>query len=111
MNFKSVVKESLGMMYYHTFKKFQNIRGNRSLIYHAFGTKLEHDTYGISIKIQNFKEHMKYLVDNYKIISNEDTNRYKILIDPDFALYEGNKRLLTFASDNQQVKTIVEFFQ
>ena len=76
MNFKSVVKESLGMMYYHTFKKFQNIRGNRSLIYHAFGTKLEHDTYGISIKIQNFKEHMKYLVDNYKIISATNYSNY-----------------------------------
>tara|TARA_B100000401_G_C52765220_1_gene700304 strand:- start:94 stop:822 length:729 start_codon:yes stop_codon:yes gene_type:complete len=76
MNFKSVVKECAGMIYYHTFRKFHNIQGNRSLIYHAFGTRLKHDTYGISIKIQNFKEHIRYLKDNYKIISATSYSKY-----------------------------------
>ena len=86
MNFKSLVKESLGAIYYYTFKKPQALKGNRSLIYHAFGIKLAHDTYGISINIKKFKEHIKYLVDNYKIIpatnySIDECNTVSITID------------------------------
>jgi len=67
MGMKMIIKESLAMMYYHGYKKYNNMIGNRSLIYHAFGSKLDHDTYGISIPIDRFREHIKYLSENYRI--------------------------------------------
>ena len=86
MNFKLFIKETLGTLYYHTFKKFQNTHGNRPLIYHAFGTKLSHDTYGISMDIKKFNEHMKYISDNYKVVeasnySNQSLDTISITID------------------------------
>ena len=86
MNFKSYIKESLGVIYYHGYKKFMRDYGNRTLIYHAFGCRLKHDTYGISIKIKKFKEHMKYISDNYKVVSaidyiNEKYKSISITID------------------------------
>ena len=63
---KSIIKDSAGFVYYNTYKKFSSV-GNRCLIYHAFGAKLKHDTYGISININKFEEHMRYLHNNYHL--------------------------------------------
>lgn len=66
---KKLIKESVGYVYYNTYKKYCNNTGNKTLIYHAFGSKLKHDTYGISISINKFKDQMKYLKDNYELQS------------------------------------------
>ncbi len=68
MIFKETIKDCLGFIYFNGFRRYIKREGNRSLIYHAFGMKLKHDTYGISMEISKFKEHMEYLTDNYKII-------------------------------------------
>lgn len=61
---KSKIKNLVGNFYYSLFKKHQPT-GNRALIYHAFGCKLEHDTYGISIDLNDFRKHINYLSQNY----------------------------------------------
>ena len=50
-NIKQIVKKGLGFLYYYAYKKYLINFGNRCLIYHAFGSKIKHDTYGISINI------------------------------------------------------------
>jgi peptidoglycan/xylan/chitin deacetylase (PgdA/CDA1 family) len=65
---KKLIKKSAGFLYYNFYKKFQNNIGNRILLYHSIGTKLPHDSYGISISPKLFEEHLKFLKDNYEII-------------------------------------------
>ena len=62
---KNSIKEVLGHTYFNLYKKHMNNLGNKTLIYHAFGLKLKHDTYGISIDMNRFKSHMVYVKDNY----------------------------------------------
>jgi len=64
---KNSIKELLGYTYFNLYKKYINNIGNKTLIYHAFGTKLKHDTYGISMDINRFKSHMIYVKDNHHI--------------------------------------------
>tara|TARA_Y100000748_G_scaffold277001_1_gene253730 strand:- start:84 stop:833 length:750 start_codon:yes stop_codon:yes gene_type:complete len=72
---KNTIKETLGFFYYHSYRKYAQMPGNRALIYHAFGTKYKHDTYGFSINLSQFEEHIKFYNDNYKIINiNEYMN-------------------------------------
>ncbi len=66
---KNTLKESYGFGYFNLYKRYFNNIGNKTLIYHAFGSELKHDTYGISIDIKKFREHMMYLNDNYKFHS------------------------------------------
>lgn len=74
MKFKKIIKNILGEAYYNGYKKYCNPNGNRILLYHAFGSKLKHDTYGISINPKLFKEHLKFLKDNYDLLPlNHDT--------------------------------------
>ena len=47
---KNTAKRIIGSIYYACYKKYQSV-GNRALIYHAFGSKLKNDTFGISIDI------------------------------------------------------------
>ena len=61
---KNTSKSIIGTIYYNCYKRYQAI-ANRALIYHAFGSKLKHDTYGISIDIKKFKEHIVFLHQNY----------------------------------------------
>lgn len=68
---KHIIRDIIGYCYYNTMKRFQNI-GNRCLIYHAFGTRLKHDSYGISININKFKDQMKFLNDHYKMTDIND---------------------------------------
>ena len=68
---KNFIKKLGGIIYYNSFKKFKAL-GNRCLIYHAFGSKLKHDTYGISINIKRFEEHLKYITDKYAITVADD---------------------------------------
>ncbi len=68
MNFKNIIKDFLGFIYFNGYRKYLTRLGNRALIYHAFGMKLKHDTYGISMSLNKFKEQINYLSDNYKII-------------------------------------------
>ena len=42
------------------------------MIYHAFGSNIKHDTYGISINIKKFKDHIKYLSNTFKITNLND---------------------------------------
>ena len=60
-------------IYYNSFRKFSRVIGNRALIYHAFGSKLKHDTYGISINIKKFEDHIRHISDHYKIINIYDS--------------------------------------
>ena len=79
LNFsKHLLRDSISILYYNLYKRFLNIQGNRSLIYHAFGLKLKHDTYGISIDINNFKEHMKYVHNNHKVIALKNYAKYDV---------------------------------
>ena len=81
---KQFVKNTVGFLYYHSYKKFKE-KGNRALIYHAFGSVLPHDTYGISIKKDSFINHIDYLRDNYSFtkISNNHDNKLTISITID----------------------------
>ena len=83
---KNTIKETLGFFYYHGYRKYTQPPGNRALIYHAFGSKYKHDTYGFSIDVAQFKEHIKFYTDNYNIINineykNYDTDTLSITID------------------------------
>tara|TARA_Y100000768_G_scaffold387512_1_gene379099 strand:- start:1774 stop:2499 length:726 start_codon:yes stop_codon:yes gene_type:complete len=64
---KNMTRDVIGSLYYKMVKRYQ-YQGNRCLIYHAFGSKLLHDTYGISINKNRFEDHIKYLTDNYRIV-------------------------------------------
>tara|TARA_B100001287_G_scaffold267483_1_gene262675 strand:- start:11257 stop:11982 length:726 start_codon:yes stop_codon:yes gene_type:complete len=81
---KNIIRDSLGIANYHLYKRFLK-KGSRVLIYHAFGSKLRHDTYGISINLNDFERHLKYLSDNYPItdINNfcEDETTISLTID------------------------------
>ena len=78
------MRETLGLIYFNIYKRHLSISGNRTLIYHAFGSKLDHDTYGISINLNLFKSHMLYLKENYSfsnIGKNDYNNSISITID------------------------------
>lgn len=68
MNYKKFLKLTIGTLYYNLYYKFNKPNGCRILIYHAFGTKLPHDYYGISINPKLFEEHIKYIKDNFKFL-------------------------------------------
>ena len=82
---KNTIKQCAGLCYYYSYKKYFNNIGNRTLIYHAFGSKLNHDNYGISIKINKFKEHIKYLLDNYDFhaLTKSFNNKFSVSITID----------------------------
>ena len=61
MNLKRVIKNVMGEVYYNGYYRYLKPNGNRTLIYHAFGSKLNHDSYGISINPKLFEEHLKFL--------------------------------------------------
>ena len=81
---KKSSKNLLGEIYYYLFKKYRE-KGNRSLIYHAFGSDLKHDTYGISIDINRFSEHMKFIIDNYEVthVNNLDSDEINVSVTID----------------------------
>ena len=82
MNFKKIIKNIVGEIYYNGYYKYIKPKGNRILIYHAFGSKLKHDSYGISINPKLFEEHLKFLKNNYKLLPlNHDTLDNKLDID------------------------------
>lgn len=68
MSFKKHLKDQLAFWYYNLYHQHLSQVGNRILIYHAIGSKLAHDSYGISITKERFLEHMKYIKDNYPLI-------------------------------------------
>lgn len=76
MNIKKIVKSVLGSVFYLGLYKYIKPKGNRVLIYHAFGSKLTHDTYGISIQLDLFKRHIEFLSDTYKMIEVEKISEY-----------------------------------
>ena len=67
MNLKRVIKNAIGEIYYNGYYRYMKSNGNRILIYHAFGSKLKHDSYGISINPKLFEQHLKFLKDNYQL--------------------------------------------
>ena len=69
MNIKKLIKKTIGYFYYNFYLKYQKNYGNRIILYHSIGTKLEHDNYGISISKKKFIEHIRYLKKNYEFIS------------------------------------------
>tara|TARA_Y100000590_G_scaffold22971_1_gene26438 strand:+ start:28187 stop:28924 length:738 start_codon:yes stop_codon:yes gene_type:complete len=86
LSVNKIIKETLGYIYYNSYKRYKRQFGNRSLIYHAFGSKLSHDTYGISININDFKNHLIFLKNNYDfchITDVNNSNKLKISITID----------------------------
>lgn len=82
MNYKRAIKNIIGDIYYNGYYRYIKPKGNRILIYHAFGSKLKHDSYGISIKPKIFEEHLKFLKDNYMLLPlNHNTLDYKLDIN------------------------------
>ena len=84
-----------------------NNSGNRTLVYHAFGSKLAHDTYGISINLNLFKSHMVYLKDNYPlhgVTKNQGNNSISITID------DGYKDTLDAVSILEDLKIPFDLF-
>lgn len=75
---KKLIRDYLGFLYYYLYKKHINNTGNRVILYHSIETKLEHDSYGISISKERFEEHMVFLKENYEIITI-DQNYYNNL--------------------------------
>tara|TARA_B100000287_G_C20655824_1_gene788525 strand:+ start:519 stop:1247 length:729 start_codon:yes stop_codon:yes gene_type:complete len=76
---KQIIKDAVGFAYFNFYKKFKK-KGNRALIYHAFGSKLDHDTYGISIDMKSFISHIDYLYDNYLFTKISDNHSEKLTI-------------------------------
>lgn len=68
MKIKKNIKSLIGELYYNGLYRYTKPTGNRILIYHAFGTKLPHDTYGISIQPHLFEEHIKFIKEKYTIV-------------------------------------------
>ncbi len=90
---KNIIRDNLGLIYYNAYKRFLK-KGNRCLIYHAFGSKIEHDTYGISININKFKDHIKYLTDNFPIANyNDFNNEISISLSIDDGYEDTNKAI------------------
>lgn len=82
MKLKRLIKEIIGFFYYNTYYRYIKSKGNRILIYHAFGSKLDHDNYGISIDPKLFEEHLIFLKDNYTLLPlNNDTLDNRLDID------------------------------
>lgn len=79
MSIKKNIKLTLGYLFYYGLYKYIKPKGNRVLIYHAFGSKLEHDTYGISIDLDLFEQHLNYIKSNYIVvpISNANCGKFK----------------------------------
>lgn len=73
MNLKKNLKKALGEIYYQGLYRYIKPSGNRILIYHAFGTKLPHDTYGISIQPDLFKDHIKFIKEQYTVAPIADS--------------------------------------
>tara|TARA_B100000424_G_scaffold269858_1_gene267775 strand:+ start:1870 stop:2589 length:720 start_codon:yes stop_codon:yes gene_type:complete len=82
---KNIVRDIAATIYYNLFKRYSNCVGNRTLIYHAFGMNLNHDTYGISIPLDKFREHMAFIKDNYEVkpLSESYSNNLSISITID----------------------------
>jgi len=99
---KHQIKNFLGLLYYHGFHQFRKV-GNRCLIYHAFGAELKHDTYGISININKFKDHLKYLKDNYQLTEINDFTHNEISVS--LSIDDGYKDTLD-AIDNLNTNNI-----
>ncbi len=85
---KKSIKSILASLYYNLFHKHQSNIGNRIILYHSIGSKLDHDTYGISISKERFTKHILYLKENYEIIpidenyqNNLDRNSISITLD------------------------------
>lgn len=83
---KNLAKDAIGLLYYNFYKRFFKKKGNRALIYHAFGSKLKHDTYGISIGLNDFKKQLAYFKENYQIKGlneriDQDSSSISITID------------------------------
>lgn len=68
MNLKKNLKSLLAECYYNGFYRYTKPTGNRILIYHAFGTKLPHDSYGISIQPNLFEEQIKYIKERFSVM-------------------------------------------
>lgn len=71
-NLKRTIKKIIAQPYYNLYRRYKNHIGNRVLLYHSIGSKLTHDTYGISISKTRFIEHIRYLNDNHEIIAIDD---------------------------------------
>ncbi|MEC7864622.1 MAG: polysaccharide deacetylase family protein [Pseudomonadota bacterium] len=82
---KNIIKDIVAFFYYNSFKRFSNHIGNRTLIYHAFGMKLSHDTYGMSIPIDKFREHMIFIKENFEVepLSTSFSSNFTISITID----------------------------
>ena len=72
MKVKKILKYLIGMVFYNFFFRYVKPLGNRVLIYHAFGSKLAHDSYGISIDLNLFEEHLVFLKKNYVVLPISD---------------------------------------
>ena len=76
--FKNKLRDTLGFFYYNSYLKYFQNMGNRVLTYHAFGSKLKHDTYGFSVDLDKFEEQIKFYKDNYEIININEYKNYSI---------------------------------
>jgi len=63
MNWKRIVARSISEGSALTRSLFGSRLGFRILLYHAVGTPLEHDTYGISVRPELFERHMQVLAE------------------------------------------------
>jgi len=68
MSIKQTIKYIIGFIYYNVYRRYQTSVGNRIVLYHSIGSKLDHDTYGIAITKEKFTEHILYLKNHYEII-------------------------------------------
>ena len=60
-------------LYWYGYRRFVSRMGNRILIYHAFGSKISHDSYGISISPDRFRDHCDYIASNHQVIPITNT--------------------------------------
>ncbi|WP_186647704.1 polysaccharide deacetylase family protein [Fluviispira vulneris] len=92
---RGAIKDTLAVLYFNIYRKYINIKGCRVLLYHAFGTELQHDNYGISIDLDTFESHLKilknisYFLKFSELINKEVLNKNSICLTFDDG-YEDN---------------------
>ena len=70
---KTNIKKIMSVLYWNLYYSKTNNNGCRVLMYHAFGSKLPHDTdsLGLSVTIGNFLDQAKFYLYDYKVIPFE----------------------------------------
>lgn len=100
---KRLLKIFLGLCHFHGLVRHRPRAGNRILIYHSFGSRLPHDSYGISLPLAAFEKQVRFMKSRWEVIpidpktylSSLDRFSVAISIDDGYADNQAAADLLT----------------